>query len=169
MSLDSSATYLKGVYGASRAMGDKLVSSDFTFEPVGFETIALLMKGFSIPFISAGEPVEVPLPTGGVMLQPSQIAIHNQTGVSLMETVAGHLDQFSKNVLARNGGYFDAKIYSGTPDRYFQVWTLRDCFIRIEPAEADTEARTQLLSIGGTLSYHYFGEVQAGPLLIVPA
>lgn len=164
----SSAEVLKGVYGLSRALGDRLAMSDFTFEPVGFEQLGLLFKGFALPFTSTGDAIEVPLPLGGAAQQPSQIAVHKQSPIQVMETVLGHYDEFLKALIAR-GGRFNAKIYSGTPDRYYRVWTIQDCFINSDNGDVDMEARTQLLNVPGTLFYHYFGDVKPGPQALAAA
>lgn len=159
--------YFKGLYGVSKALGNRNFASDYTFVPVGFEHMALLFKSFNVPVLSTGEAVEVPLPTGIAHWQPSQIKVNFQSPVMLSETVAGHAEQFLRDVISKQNGQFDAKIYSGTPDRYFFVWTLRDCSMNVEPMEADAEGRTQLQMLSGTLFYHYFGEKKAGPLQLV--
>lgn len=161
--------YLKGVYGISRALGDKLMSSDFTFQVVGNEDLGLLFKGFSLPFVSTGEAVEVPLPLGAAGWQSSQVQINQQSPIVVMETVLGHYEKFLKALISSRNGKFNAKIYSGTPDRYYRVWTIQDCSIKADPADIDMEARQQLLVVPGTLSYMYFGESQPGPLALIAA
>jgi len=66
----SNTAYLKGFYDASRAMGAKVVSSDFAFEIEGFEGNWLLCKQAPWPEISPAGEIEVPTPLGATMWQP---------------------------------------------------------------------------------------------------
>lgn len=155
-------------FNLSQAIGDRIVASDFYFEIAGNEGIALLMPNFSIPFVTTGEPIEVPLPLGQVHWQQSQLVTNFQGPVQFQETVAGHIDEFTK-IINSKGGSFEARIYHGSPDDYYRFWPLRKCMLKLEPADVDFGNRSSLLNVSGSLSYHYFGDVKKGPKLLTAA
>lgn len=153
----SSASYLKGFYDATRAMGDKVISSDFTFEIEGYEHNYLLCKQAPWPELSPVGEIEVPTPLGAKLWQPQQIEVAQQGSITLMETVAGHIDQMMVNMIAK-GGYFNAKIYEGTPKNFIRGKRIIDCFMHLDNPDRDWENRSQILTFSGTLFFHYFGE-----------
>ena len=157
----STAAYLKGHYDAARAIGAKAISSDFAFEIEGFEQNWLLCKQAPWPEISPAGEIEVPMPLGSMMYQAQQIKIAHQGQISLLEDVAGSVDQMLVNLIAK-GGYFNAKVYEGTPQQYLRVKRIVDCFIQVDDPDRDWENRSQVLMFTGTLFYHYFGETISG-------
>ena len=56
----SAGSTLKGVFNNTQALGDKIISSDATFEIEGAEDISLLIKQFPWPELSVGGEIEVP-------------------------------------------------------------------------------------------------------------
>lgn len=157
----SNANYLKQFHDASQALGSKVVNSDFTFEIEGFEQNYLLCKQAPWPEISPGGEIEVPTPMGAKAWQPQQVEVAQQGQISLMETVAGAIDQMMVNLITQ-GGTFNAKIYEGTPERHLRYKRIRDCFIQMDSTDRDWENRSQILLFSGTIFYHYFGEVESG-------
>jgi hypothetical protein len=155
--------YLKGFYNQTRALGDKSVSSDATFEIVGHESLYLLTKQFPWPTISPGGEIEIATPWGGGAWQPQQLKVHQQGQVSFMETVNGAIERFMKDV-AGAGARFDAFVYEGTPDRYRRKCKIVDCFFQIDNPDRDWENRSQIVLINGTLFFHYFGDSTPGNL-----
>lgn len=159
----STASYLKGFYDQTRALNDKVISSDFTFEIEGFESTYLLAKQCPWPTSAPQGEIEVPSVLGSVYYMAQQHKYHHQGQVSLMETRPGDIDQMLVNLLARDSqARFNAKIYEGTPARYLRYKRIVDCFIQMEDPDRDWENRTQLLILSGTMFYHYFGEVVQG-------
>lgn len=157
----STAAYLKGHYDATRALGAKVISSDFAFEIEGFEQYWLLCKQAPWPEVSPAGEIEVPSPLGASMWQPQQIKIAHQGQITLYETVAGSIDGMLVNLIAR-GGIFNAKIYEGTPQKYLRAKRIVDCFLQLDNPDRDWENRSQVLTFTGTLFFHYFGDVLAG-------
>lgn len=145
----------------TQAMGAKLNAGDATFAPVGYSGIHLLVKSFPHPFISGGQEIEVPMAGGGVYYEQSPIDPKFQGQVSFLETVAGTVRQFSADVVA-NGGFFDARIYEGTPERHYFSYMLERCFFTLDPADRDWESRTQVLMVSGTLRGMFFGRIDPG-------
>lgn len=157
----STGAHLKGIYNTARTMGDKAISSDAALEIIGFENMWMLTKQFPWPQLSVGSEIEVPAPMGMSTVQPGQVKIYQQGPITLFETKAGHVDNMLLNLIA-NGGRFDAKVYAGTPTAYSSVKPIVDCFIMFDSPDRDWENRTQVLTISGTLHYHYFGETLPG-------
>ena len=127
----STADYLKGFYDSTRAMGEKVISSDFTFEIEGFEGTYLLAKQCPWPELSTTGEIEISTPMGATMFQPQQVKVAQQGQVSFYETVAGDIQDTMVQILA-NGGLFNAWIYEGTPDRYIRRKHIVDCFIQMD-------------------------------------
>lgn len=157
----SNATYLKGFYDTTKALGAKVISSDFTFEIDGFEQNYLLCKQAPWPEISPAGEIEVVTPLGATSWQPQQTKVAQQGQIALMETVAGSIDNMLVNLISR-GGKFDARIYEGTPQKFLRAKRIVDCFMQIDSADRDWENRSQILLFTGTLFFHYFGEVIPG-------
>lgn len=157
----SNASYLKTFYDATRAMGEKVVSSDFTLEIEGFEDTYLLAKQCPWPELSVTGEIEISTPMGATMFQPQQVKVAQQGQVSFYETVAGDIQDAMVQILA-NGGLFNAWIYEGTPDNYIRRKKIVDCFIQMDNPDRDWENRSQPLMFSGTMFFHYFGEDETG-------
>jgi hypothetical protein len=154
--------YLKNFYTQSRALGDKAISSDATFEPVGFESLYLLIKQFPWPVVAPQGEIEVAMPLGSAAWMAQQVRTNHQGQIALTETKTGAVDRFLREVVARNGGRFDAVVYEGTPDRFVRGVRIRDAFFQADNPDRDWENRSQIVLITGTLFFHYFGETVPG-------
>ena len=157
----SNSSYLKTFYDATKAIGQKVVNSDFTFEIEGFEQNYLLAKQCPWPDTSVAGEIEVPSPLGATLFEPQQIKVAKQGQVTFMETVAGSIDTMMVDIIAR-GGTFNAWIYEGTPTKYLRRKRIIDAFIQIDDPDRDWENRSQVLMFSGTMFYHYFGETENG-------
>lgn len=157
----SNAAYLKTFFDTTKALGAKVISSDFTLEIEGFEANYLLAKQCPWPEVSSAGEIEVSMPLGSAMWEAQQIKVNHQGAVSLMETVAGSIDNMLVGIIA-NGGKFNAKIYEGTPQKFLRAKRIVDCFIQMDDPDRDWENRSQILLFTGTMFFHYFGEVIAG-------
>ncbi len=155
----SSAQHLKGYYDATRALGDKVVVSDATLEIEGFETMHFLTPQFPMPELSVAGEIEIPTPLGAAAWQPQQTKVHQQGSITLMETTAGHVsDMLLRLLTGGSQGRFNAKIYEGTPDKFYRAHRIIDCFMQIENPDRNWEDRSQVLKLTGTIFFHYFGE-----------
>ena len=157
----NTADYHQNNFRLTLALGDKLNAGDATFAPVGFDGLYLLIKQFPHPVISGGEEIEVPMAGGSVYFDQQPLKTHFQGQIVFLETTAGSVKQFARDVLS-GGGFFDARIYEGTPDRHSRSYLLERCFFNIEPADRDWENRGQVLSLSGTLLGNYFGQESPG-------
>lgn len=150
------ATYHESNFRLTQALGDKLNAGDATFEPIGFNGLYLLVKQFPHPSISGGAEIEVPFAGGGSYFEQQPIETKFTGAIMLLETAAGTVKQFARDVIA-SGGYFDARIYEGTPDRNLRSYLLERCFFKLDPSDRDWENRQQVLQLSGTLYGSYFG------------
>lgn len=153
--------HLKGYYDKTKALGLKVVNSDFTLEIEGFEGTYLLAKQCPWPVTTVAGEIEVPTPLGVPIYEPQQIKPAKQGQVSLMETVDAPIDQLLVDLIT-GGGTFNAKIYEGTPDRFLSFKRIVDCFIQVDDPDRDWENRSQILMMTGTMFYHYYGEITQG-------
>lgn len=148
--------YLKGLYNATAAMGDPIISSDAFMEIEGFEQNGVLIKQFPWPELSPMGEIEQPLPMGSMRRLPAQLGTAQQGPITFVETQAGHIKAMFDELNA-NGARFNAKVYEGTPDDFIRVESLRDCFVQLDPPDRDWENRQQILLVTGTIFYNYFG------------
>jgi hypothetical protein len=157
----STPAYLKGHYNATRALGAKVISSDFALEIEGHESMWLLAKQAPWPVLAPVGEVEVPSPLGATHFQPQQIKIAGQGTISLLETTAGNVDDMLLAIITQRG-YFNCKIYEGTPQKYLRYKQLYDCFIQLDNPDRDWENRQQPLLFTGNMYFHFFGDIKAG-------
>jgi len=155
------ASYHESNFRLVQALGEKLNAGDMAFEPVGFNGMYLLIKQFPYPFVAGGEAIEVPEPGGSVGWQQAPLKTAFQGPFAMQETVAGTSRQFFSDVLAA-GGYFDAKIYEGTPGRNTASYLIEQAFVSMDAPDVDWENRLTLLLLSGTISYRFFGKRIAG-------
>jgi hypothetical protein len=157
----STSAYLKGFHDTTKALGSKVINSDFTLEIEGFEAYYLLAKQCPWPENSSAGEIEVPMPLGSVAWDAQQLKINHQGQVTFMETVAGSIDQMLVDIIT-SGGKFNAKIYEGTPTKYLRAKRIEDCFLVLDDADRDWENRAQILTFSGTMFFHYFGDIISG-------
>jgi hypothetical protein len=155
------ADYHEKNFRLTQALGDKLNAGDATFEPVGFPGLYLLVKQFPHPTISGGQEVEVPMAGGGKYYDQAPIDTSFTGQITFLETTAGTVKQFAQDVLAA-GGFFDARIYEGTPDRHTRSYLLERLFFKIDPSDRDWENRAMVLQLSGSLFGNFFGKVSPG-------
>lgn len=159
----SSPAYLKGMYDATRSMGDKAIVADATLEIEGFESMYLLTPQFPMPTLSATGEIEIPTPLGAGTWQPQQLKVHQQGSITLMETTAGHVSDLMLRLLSSGSqGRFNAKVYEGTPDKFHRAFRLVDCFMQLENPDRNWEDRSTVLKMTGTIFFHFFGETIPG-------
>lgn len=153
----SSGSALKGLFNVTKALGDKIISSDATLEIVGREGLYLLTKQFPFPILTTSGEIEIPMPMGGSAWQPQQAKINQQGGITFMETIDSPVQEFLDSVIEA-GGRFNAIVYEGTPTNFKRRLPIYDCFVQIDPPDRDFENKSQILLITGTIFYHYFGQ-----------
>jgi hypothetical protein len=159
----SNATYLKGFYDDTKALGANIVKSDAMMEIEGFESTTFLIKAFPFPILTPQDPIEISMPLGMMAKQPSQIKIAQEGPITIKETVAFTANKLLIDLIVRSSlASFNAKIYEGTPEKYLRALRIRDAFIVGDIPDRDWESRTEAFMIQGTLHYHFFGEYLEG-------
>lgn len=153
----STGSTVKALFSAARAQGEKAINSDAYLEVVGNEALGMLCKQFPWPILTTAGEIEVPMPMGTASWQAQNLKPNQQGGITFMETVDGQVGQFIK-AINEQGGYFDAVVYEGTPDKHTRKEKLYSCFLQCDPVDRDWENRGQIVLITGTLFYHYFGD-----------
>ena len=148
---------MKEVFDQTMALGDKVISSDFTVVLEGFEGMSVLFKQFPVPVLSSAGEIEVPGPMGTKTWQPQQVATGLQGAVSVMETKQNHVRKMNDAILA-NGGRFEARVYEGTPESNTGSYRIKKAFFVWDQQDRDTENRSQVVLQSGTVFFHYHGE-----------
>lgn len=157
----STGNQLSALHEEVQKHGRKAVNSDFALEIVGYESMWLLAKQCPWPELTAAGEIEVPGPLGTASWQPQQTKYNQQGAVMFHENEAGSVDEMLMKILTQKG-IFDARIYQGTPSNYLYYKPIKKCFFQMDPADRDQENKGQVLTLSGTLFYHYFGEKVAG-------
>lgn len=157
----NTAPYHQTNFRLTQALGDKLNAGDATFSPIGFDGMYLLVKQFPHPSVTSGQEIEVPFAGGGMYYEQSPLKTNFTGQITFLETTAGTVKQFARDVIAA-GGFFDARIYEGTPTRFLRSYLLERCFFQLDPSDRDWENRSQVLSLSGTLFGSYFGDERPG-------
>lgn len=157
----NTATFHQNNFRLTQALGAKLNAGDATFQPIGFDGLYLLIKQFPHPTVAGGDSIEVPMAGGGVYLEQAPLRTAFEGPVSIHETEAGTAKQFFRDVLA-TGGYFNGRIFEGTPARFVRSYLVERCWIQIDTSDRDWENRGTLLTLTGTLRGNYFGDERPG-------
>ncbi len=160
--------YLEQFHDQTQALGADAVTSDFTLEIIGAESLYLRTKGFPIPTTASQGTIEIPLPLGGQRGEAVQNKTYFTGSVTFMETV----DAYVRNTIARiatvgiaggAAGYFDAWAYHGDPQNYTYRMYLRHAHIALSAGtQTDMSSNTEVLLIEGDISYHYYGRQEIG-------
>lgn len=151
------AAYHRDNFNLTQSLGEKLNAGDATFSPEGYEGIYLLVKQFPHPSVSGGQEIEIPMAGGSSHYGQTPYDPKFTGQITFLEVTGGAVKAFAQQVLA-DGGFFDARIYEGTPDRHIRSYRLQQCFFKLDPSDRDWENRTQVLQLSGTLYGHYFGQ-----------
>lgn len=155
------ASYHQANMRQALSLGDNLISADATFVPQGFESARFVVKQFPDPKVSGGTEIEVAHAGGGSIYRQAPFDAKFTGGFMMYENVAGTAQRFVEDVMAR-GGYFDARIYEGTPERNYSSKLVVQCFVRLDPTDRDWENRQQVVMISGTIFGHYYGQTFRG-------
>jgi hypothetical protein len=157
----SKAAYLHGFFDEAIAGGRKVVNSDFTFEIEGFESTWLLVKQAPWPELTPQGEIDIAGPVGQAQWQAQQMKVNRQGSITMMEVTPGTISKTLLGIITQ-GGYFNARNYEGTPEKFLRYKIFRDCFIQFDDTDRDWENRSQVLTFSGTLFYHYFGDDVVG-------
>lgn len=153
---------LKQYHSTAQALGETSTNSDAMLVIEGFETLMLLTKQFPWPVTTPMGEIERAGPLGMVMAKPQQLKTYHQGPMTFVETQRGMVQTFLEQVVERNKGVFQGRVYEGTPTRFVRGYRLLDCFFVSDNPDRDHENRASLTQIAGTLHYHFYGDKIAG-------
>lgn len=158
----TTSKFLKQHLSLSQMIGQDAINSDATLQIDGYENMYIKCKSFPDPSSGIGGNIEVPLPLGNITYLPQQAKTAFNGSATFIETesrtVGTMLDE-----LKLKGGFFDAWLYQGTPEKFVNRKRLVNCFFeQTAPTVRDMQSNTELLLIEGDLSGNYFGEIEKG-------
>ena len=55
----------------------------------------------------------------------------------------------------------DCDYYDGRPERFTKVFELLDCAFTFEPADMQSDGRSQVVTVSGSIQYMFFGDAIA--------
>lgn len=158
----SSKGLLKGHFDLRQTFGADATNSDATLVIVGYENFFIKCKSFPDPSSGISGNIEVPLPLGNIAYKPQQRKTAFNGSASFIETEDRAVQRMLDEII-KNGGYFDAWLYHGTPDHFTNRKMLRKCFFeQAAPTQRDFSSNSEILLIEGDISGSYFGEIEEG-------
>lgn len=154
---------LLGNYKAVRAMGDKIIDADAQLVVDGLEKYRFLAKEFPHPApLSSGEAAESFGPNGQKFWQPTNANTAQQGSIILYCYADGHTEDFLSIIKNNLGGKFNALVYEGTMEAHLRAYRIRDAILTLETGTRSQENKTQILTLTGQLSFHFFDEREDG-------
>lgn len=157
----SSAAFLKEHVNLTQTMGENATNSDATLVIDGYEKFFIKVKSFPDPTGGISEPVVVPLPLGNETNKPAQAKTSFSGSATFIETEDRAIEKMLTQI-KKDGGYFDAWIYHGTPDKYVNRKRIKHCFVTMQPAQRDFQSNTEVYLLEGEITGNYFGEIEKG-------
>lgn len=142
-------------YVTAQALGSAMLGCNGMLVPVGLPQYALLIKSFPRPVITRNEPAEVNYAGGFQTSVVSTPKTYYNGEITLIETDSGQGLAFAE--WANAVGEHDYIMYDGRIDRHMRSHNLLKCKITIEPAEIDSENRSSIVTMAGSIKYNYFG------------
>ena len=159
----ATSAFLKGQYGIKQAMAPDAAASDATLVIDGYENFYIKAKSFPDPNSGIPANIEVPMPLGNKSYKVSQAQTAFTGSATFIETEKGDVQNMFDEIKFNTGGYFDAWIYTGTPDKYVMRKRIIGCFFeQASPATRDMQSNTELLQLEGELTGNYFSEIELG-------
>ena len=120
----------------------------------------LLFQSFPRPIVTNNDIGDVAYAGGLQSHVPGTPKTSYQGSITLLETETGMAGQFAELILA-NGGVMDCDYYDGRPDRFTKVFELLDCAFTFESADMQSDGRSQVVTISGSIQYMFFGDAIA--------
>ena len=162
MSLETHDVLLKN-YQAIRAGGDKIIDADAQFVIEGLEEYRFLAKEFPHPApLGSGEVAEFFGTNGQKLYQATNSNTAQQGNLVAYCQADGALDALLAKIIEGKGGRFNATIYEGSMEAHIASHYLRDCIFTPETGSRSLENKSQVLTLSGQLSFHYFNETAKG-------
>lgn len=159
----NTGAFLHNTYNIAQSIGTDATNSDATLVIIGRENLHVKIKSFPDPTSLPAEPIVVPLPLGNETNKPGQAKTSFSGSASFVETEDRVIERTFTEIKFETGGYFDAWLYHGTPDKFVNRKKLRNCFFAMgAPVQRDFQSNTEILLLEGDITGNYFGEIEEG-------
>lgn len=158
----NTAGHLKKHFSLRQTMSADATNSDATLVIDDYENLYIKIKSFPDPSSGIGGNIEVPSPLGNIYYKPQQAKTAFNGSASFIETEHRSVQTVLDEIKLK-GGYFNAWLYHGDPDKYVNRKRLIKCFFeQPAPTQRDMQSNTEILLIEGDISGNYFGEIETG-------
>lgn len=148
-------------YQAIKALGSPQMASNNQLILDAFPDARLLLQNFTHAIATNTEAVEVNLGAGLQMYTEGVPKTRFQSPITLVETRTGHIQDLADRIMAH--GPTDAWAYYGRAETYTKKFRWLGCIISFENGiEAASDGNSQVSVIQGTISYHYFNNIEIG-------
>ena len=148
---------LRGDFQAAKQLGAPMLSCQGMLVPRGAPEMRLLFQSFPRPIVTNNDIGDVAY-AGGLQSHVSGTPKTSYQGsITLLETETGMTGQFAELILA-NGGVMDCDYYDGRPERFTKVFELLDCAFTFESADMQSDGRSQVVTVSGSIQYMFFGD-----------
>lgn len=144
-------------YQTAKAMGAAMLACNAMLVPEARPDLALLIKSFPRFISTLNDPAEVNYAGGLQSSVPSVPKTLHEGAISVIETDTGKGMEFAEWITLV--GETDFLLYDGRIDRAMRVHRYYGCKVTLDVGEIDSESRSQILMMNGTLKGHYFGKV----------
>lgn len=143
-------------YQTAKAMGAAMLACNAILVPEQRPDLALLIKSFPRFMATLNDPAEVNY-AGGLQATVASVPKTSFEGsLTVIETDTGKGLELAEWITAV--GSTDFLMYDGRQDRYTRVHRYHDCKITLDVGEIDSENRSQILMLNGTIKGMYFGQ-----------
>lgn len=138
-------------------LGSPLLSCQGMFVPRDMPELRFLFKSGPRPIITNGDPAETHMAGGNVIITAGCPVTKYTGNLQIIVTEACHEQLFAEYIVA-SGGILDVcDFYDGRVDSFTAAYELKNCAIRFEPGEWDSESKSQTQIISAPIDYNYYG------------
>lgn len=151
---------LRGDFQAAKQLGTPMLACQGMLVPRGAPEMRLLFQSFPRPIVTNNDIGDVAYAGGLQSHVAGTPKTSYQGSITMLETETGIIGQFAELILA-NGGIMDCDYYDGRPERFTKVFELLDCAFTFEPADMQSDGRSQVVTVSGSIQYMFFGDAIA--------
>lgn len=141
---------------ALQQVGSPLLQCQGMLVPRGMEEVRFLIKSCTRPNVSNEDPALTQMAGGTTIITAGIVKTAYTGSLTMIVTEAGH-DQLLSEYVAASGGLIDCDYYDGRVDSFTRSYELKNCAIRFEAAEYDTDSRSQAMTVTCPFDYNFYG------------
>lgn len=144
-------------YQVAKDAGAPMLACDGMLEPEGFESLRMLITGWSRPITTHNDDADINYAGGLQAAVPGVPKTHHTNSITFIETDSGIIQEFSEWLMERSGS-INCWAYDGRPDRARRKYLLQDCTFTFENGgDIQSDSRSQIMTLTATMGYMYFG------------